>query len=71
MRLPLGGIKWDDLGWTLNNRSQTAQQETAQSERDVNKELEEKRGYSESSVAGLKEHSGHRDAQSDRGREAA
>lgn len=72
MRLPLGGIKWDYLGWTLlGNRAQTAHEEAEQGERDVNEELEEKRGYSESSVSGLKEHSGRRDTQSDGGQEAA
>lgn len=72
MRLPLEGLKLDDLGWTLfDNRAKTAQQEAEKGEWDVNEKLEEKRGYSESSVTGLKEHSGRSDAQSDRGQEAA
>lgn len=72
MGLPLEGLKWDDLGWALlDNHAQTAQQEAEKGEGDVDEELEEKRGYTESPVAGLKEHSGRGDAQSDGGQEAA
>lgn len=72
MWLPLEGLKLHDLGWTLfDNWAKAAQQEAEQGEGDVNEQLEEKRGYSESSVAGLKKHSGRGDAQSDRGQEAA
>lgn len=72
MRLLLEKIKRDDLWRTLlDNRAQTAQQKAEQDEGDVNEELEEKRGYSESSVAGLKEHRGRRDTQRERGQEAA
>lgn len=72
MRLSLEGLKPDHLRWTLHdNRAQTTQQEAEKGEGDVNEELEEKRGYSESSVAGLKESRGRRDAQRDRGQEAA